>query len=64
MSGLLEERDIHCPWCDACFTALLDLSAGDCSYIEDCRVCCEPITFILHVEETGEAELELRRDDD
>lgn len=64
MSELLEERDIQCPWCGARFEVLLDLSAGDRSYIEDCQVCCEPITFNLHIDEAGDAQLELRRDDD
>jgi hypothetical protein len=29
---------------------LLDLSAGDQSYIEDCQVCCQPmqVSFVLH----------------
>jgi len=64
MIGLLEERDIPCPWCGARFTVLLDLSAGDRSYIEDCQVCCEPIIFNLHIDEAGNVQLGLRRDDD
>jgi hypothetical protein len=29
---------------------LLDISAGDQSYIEDCQVCCQPmqVSFVLH----------------
>lgn len=63
MSSLLEERDIHCPWCGAGFTVLLDLSAGDSNYIEDCQVCCEPINLDLRVDETGHAHLSLSRDE-
>lgn len=31
---------------------LLDLSAGDQSYIEDCQVCCQPmqISFVASVD--------------
>jgi hypothetical protein len=27
----------------------VDISAGDQTYIEDCQVCCRPITFVLQV---------------
>ena len=29
---------------------LLDLSAGDQQYIEDCSVCCRPMVFALHTD--------------
>ena len=28
---------------------MLDLSGGDQTYIEDCPVCCRPITFSLQI---------------
>jgi hypothetical protein len=39
----IAERRIHCPFCDEAMTILLDFSAGDQSYIEDCQVCCQPM---------------------
>ena len=47
------ERRIRCPFCDEAMTILLDSSAGDQSYIEDCQVCCQPmqISFELSNEE-------------
>ena len=30
--------------------AVLDLSGGDQSYIEDCPVCCRPINFTLQTD--------------
>jgi transcription elongation factor Elf1 len=43
MSGVLEHR-FTCPYCWESITMLLDLSAENQSYVEDCEVCCNPIT--------------------
>ncbi|NWC91952.1 MULTISPECIES: CPXCG motif-containing cysteine-rich protein [unclassified Pseudomonas] len=45
----MEEESYECPYCGEAVTALLDLSGGDQHYIEDCPVCCRPITFILQI---------------
>jgi hypothetical protein len=37
------DRRIHCPYCAEPMEIVLDLSAGDQSYIEDCQVCCQPM---------------------
>lgn len=44
---MLENEMIHCPYCGEPVEVLLDLSAGDQQYIEDCQVCCRPIIFNL-----------------
>jgi transcription elongation factor Elf1 len=43
------ERSVSCPFCAESMFILLDLSAGDQSYIEDCQVCCQPmqVSFTL-----------------
>lgn len=43
MDDKVIERRIHCPFCAEGMTILLDLSADDQSYIEDCQVCCQPM---------------------
>lgn len=45
----LVEKNISCPFCGETVSVLLDLSAGDQSYIEDCQVCCRPmdISFVV-----------------
>jgi Domain of unknown function(DUF2779)/Cysteine-rich CPXCG len=45
--------DIECPYCAEHFTARVDLTAGAQDYIEDCQVCCQPITFSLRVTDDG-----------
>lgn len=59
----LHEQVVTCPYCFETIGVLLDLSAGDQDYVEDCRVCCRPIEFRLRV--SGEEyQLEVRRDDE
>jgi len=38
------------PYCGEPAEAVLDLSGGDQSYIEDCPVCCRPILFHLQTD--------------
>jgi len=61
----LIERSVGCPYCGEEFVALIDLSSGSSSYIEDCEICCRPIQFQLECADTGEiSNITLRRDDD
>lgn len=36
--------EVICPYCGETITLLLDLSVESQSYIEDCSVCCQPMT--------------------
>lgn len=59
----MEEAQIDCPYCWQRQTILLDLSEPAQEYIEDCQVCCQPIT-IRYASHAGElAELDARRGD-
>ena len=51
--GLTEMVAIHCPYCDEPFTICVDLSAGSCSYIEDCQVCCQPVEIGCEIDGQG-----------
>lgn len=44
---MLETERYQCPCCGEPVEAVLDLSAGDQDYIEDCPVCCRPLVFTL-----------------
>jgi hypothetical protein len=43
------EQATSCPFCAEPITLLLDLSAGEQSYIEDCEVCCRPLQVSFDV---------------
>ena len=61
---MLDEVTVNCPYCGAVFTTLVDCSAGDQRYIEDCQVCCAPINMHLETDEQQLKALEVRRDDE
>ena len=48
----LEETRITCPYCGEMLVLLLDCSADEQAYFEDCQVCCRPI----HISYTLDAE--------
>jgi hypothetical protein len=47
--SLVETVSIQCPYCGENIDILVDTSAGDQSWIEDCSVCCHPINFHARV---------------
>lgn len=58
-------ENVDCPYCGEPFETLVDSSAGNQDYIEDCPVCCRPIEFHLAVGHDGEIlSLTTQRDDD
>ena len=40
----LHEVSTHCPYCGESISLLIDCSCMQQDYIEDCQVCCRPIT--------------------
>ena len=60
---MLPSTSIQCPYCGESITVLVDDSAGDQHYIEDCQVCCRPISIQVTVED-GQWQLSARAEDD
>lgn len=60
---MLDEVRISCPYCGEDFTTLIDSSAGEQSYIEDCQICCNPIQFDIRIDTNG-MQVNTRRDND
>ncbi len=44
------EKIIQCPYCWESISVLVDCSVEEQEYIEDCQVCCRPITFRVSVD--------------
>ena len=61
---MIELARVDCPYCGESFDTTVDLSGGDQLYVEDCAVCCRPITLVLNVLDDGEFTLDARRDQD
>ena len=60
----LPTADIACPYCGETITLVVDDSAGDQQYIEDCHVCCKPITVQLALDADDAAQVQVRTQDD
>jgi hypothetical protein len=44
---------VECPYCGECYETAVDTSSGSARYVEDCRICCQPIEFSLEVDHAG-----------
>ena len=62
MSPGLIERRVSCPFCGESMTILVDTSAGAQSYIEDCQVCCRPMSIEFTCVDGELDELRVRSD--
>lgn len=60
----LQEIIIQCPYCGEGITVVADSSDAGQSYIEDCEVCCRPITLSLSTSGAGELSLKARNEND
>lgn len=49
----LTETAINCPYCGETIEVLLDPEDAQ-QYIEDCQVCCRPITFVVTPASNGD----------
>ena len=48
---MLQGESIQCPYCGETIEVLIDESAGEHQYIEDCSVCCRPIEIAVSIDE-------------
>lgn len=49
----LAEKVVNCPYCGEAIDVLIDQQEVGHEYIEDCQVCCRPITFTVKVDSIG-----------
>lgn len=45
--GLDQFFEVDCPYCGEPLLLRVDLSAGSQAYVEDCQVCCQPMTVTV-----------------
>jgi len=62
--NLLQEQSISCPYCGEIIEVLIDPEDSDQEYIEDCQVCCRPISFNITVQNDGELVIHVRAENE
>lgn len=55
---------IDCPYCGEPNLLAIDVSAGAQRYVEDCQVCCRPMTVTVSLSAQGLPEVSVRAQDD
>lgn len=50
---MLPSVEIQCPYCGERFDLLVETCAEEQRYIEDCQVCCRPMTVIVDIDDDG-----------
>lgn len=53
----LSEESIACPYCGEQVELLVNIEDMEQEYIEDCQVCCRPITLVIRLDAQGVANL-------
>ena len=51
--NLTENKKIQCPYCGESVDVIIDCSEASQQYIEDCYVCCRPISLHIDVDSSG-----------
>ena len=55
---------IKCPYCGESIELVIDCSFEQQSYIEDCEVCCRPISLDLKIGQNDEISITPRHEND
>ena len=55
---------IDCPYCGEPNLLAIDVSAGAQRYVEDCQVCCRPMTVTVSLSAQGLPQVSVRAQDD
>lgn len=57
-------ESIHCPYCGEPIELYIDESVDEQRYIEDCQVCCRPISVAVQVDEDGAWQVQASAEND
>ncbi|MBM3162229.1 MAG: CPXCG motif-containing cysteine-rich protein [Chlorobi bacterium] len=51
--NISENTEVQCPYCGAMFIITVDLLQGLQEFVEDCSICCRPVSVVVRVEDDG-----------
>ena len=63
MNELLE-TNVYCPYCGEKISVVTEILDENQEYIEDCQVCCRPITFDVTIANDGLPSISVRSEND
>lgn len=63
MNGL-EPVTQYCPYCGEAVELMIDCSIPSQEYIEDCRVCCRPMTVTVDIGHDGTPYVAVRNENE
>jgi hypothetical protein len=61
---MLPSKNIECPYCGESIELIIDDSVESQQYVEDCSVCCRPISVEVSVDDSSGIELICRTDNE
>lgn len=61
---LLDQETVSCPYCGESIEVLIDQQDAGQQYIEDCQVCCKPITFNVFMNFEGRLSVSVHDEND
>lgn len=61
---LIREIKSLCPYCNSAISLLIDTSLQEQQYIEDCEVCCRPISVNLVYTDESNFQLQLLQENE
>ncbi|MFQ5659645.1 MAG: CPXCG motif-containing cysteine-rich protein [Gammaproteobacteria bacterium] len=62
--SILNTYFISCPYCLEQIEVIVDHSAGTQEYVEDCEVCCKPITMKIRIDGEKVLDIEAHRENE
>lgn len=61
---LLQSVSVYCAFCGEPIDILVDCSVPDQEYVEDCRVCCNPLVIRVDIDADGSPRVEVRNENE
>ena len=55
---------VHCPYCGELLQLIIDPSESEQDLIEDCQVCCQPMNLHFTINNEGDTDISVWRDDE
>ena len=62
--NIIETISVQCPYCGEIMDLEIDCSIGDQEFMEDCPVCCKPVTIAIMISDNGISSVDARPEDD